>query len=307
MSVNSLLSSNDVVLHCGEIYNKHGLIVSNSSSGVFPIEYVSTSPYIATAMNTKYVTNYSSGIMDFTLPSTATNADEIVISNISSSNGIQISPGGTNIFVMANGVTVQGNVINNFSNVSNLTISFIYLVTNTANNYWIIKDQTVPFYAPVEQVYSGIHALSQLSDINISGQTNDQVLTWEINKWVNKNQSENQIFLNSGYSGNLDNGYMGQGGFSTNETHATYSFARASNIVGFYVQINVAPGSNQWIFTVLKDGIATSMQAIITGSNTFANVTGSVLYDPHDNFAFKVEKVGGPPATSIAYATILYR
>lgn len=139
---------------------------------------------------------------------------------------------------------------------------------------------------------------------NVAG-TAGQVLTstGTATQWAS---NESQIFLNSNGVA-LDGGYISQTTFTNTGANASYSFARNTTVVGFYVQIDAAAGANSWIFTLQKNGVNAGMSATLTGTTTSFSATGSVSYNAGDNFTMAITKGGAPPAVSSCFVTILYR
>lgn len=282
-----------------------GVTGPTGTTSIFPPVYVNTSPYTAPSMNTKYITNFPSGTMLFTLPATANDGDEIEIFNISSVNGIQISPGGTNIFLMNDNVTTTSGALVNFtSGIFNSTIIFSYLVTNAANNIWLIKDMTCPYYDPISTRYAGLHALNQLTDCVVTTPTAGQVLTWDGVAWSNQN-STGQIFYNC-YGVPRNNQYLGYVGVNTDESK-TWVICPSNLIVtkiSVYVNVGQTP-PNAWRFTLRKNGIDTSLVCDVTniGVSTF---TGLVSFLAGDLISIGISVVGSVNTPTTTALTINY-
>lgn len=146
-----------------------------------------------------------------------------------------------------------------------------------------------------------------LKDHTASIGTNGQVLTSTGTQveW-STSAAQSQIFLNSKGTA-LDTGFIGQAGFTNTGADASYSFAKASTIVGIFVQINAAPGAGTWDFNVQKDGVNSALSVSMTGVTTQANASGSISYNQGDNFTLAVTKTGAPPAVSACFVTLIYQ
>lgn len=274
------------------------------TGSVFPTVYVTTSNYTAPAMNTKYVTNYNSGTMIFNLPTTANNGDEIVISNVSSITGIQINPGSGNVFVLNNGLsTIDGALINYANGVFNSTIQLYYLMASP-NNTWIVKDITTPYYDPVDVEWTGLHALSQMSDTVISSPQTNQALIWTGSFWQNQGISK-QIFYNA-YGVPRANQFMGYVGITSTESY-TYVLAPAlMTVTQISISMNAGqtPG-NYWVYTLRKNGQNTSFvcQVSNTGISQFF---GSIQYAAGDLLSIGISVIGSVVTPSTNTLTITY-
>ena len=248
-----------------------------------PLIYVNTSPYNATQSNTKYITNYPVGTMLFTLPATAQTGDEVTVSTISSTQGIQISGGGSNIFLMNGNVSNINSALVNFTDgINNSSITFIYLITNTANNFWIPKSITSPYYDPITQQYIGYRAPPQLPQIKY-------------------------IYLNASAPPNLTDGYISQSGLKSTEPEASMMAVETITIKKMTILINVAPNANSWTFDLMVNGIFSGLSVFLTGSSSKTGYsTGNISINNLSNFTVKVTKGGGPPPTTACYCTLEY-
>ena len=254
-----------------------------------PLIYIDISPYIATQSNTKYVTNYSAGTMLFTLPATANTGDEVTVSTISSTQGIQISGGGSNIFLMNGNVTNINSALVNFTDgINNSSISFIYLITDTVNNFWIPKSITCPYYDPITDQYIGYRAPP-------------------IPPPPPTPPTKKYIFLNASAPPNLTDGYISQSGLKTTEAEASMMAIESMTIKKFTVLIDVAPNVHSWTFDLIVNGLYAGLTVVLSGSgSTTGFTTGNISVNNLDNFAIKVVKSGGPPPTTACFVTIEY-
>ena len=153
----------------------------------------------------------------------------------------------------------------------------------------------------------GVQLFKALYDHTTSPGTAGQVLvsTGTEVEW-STSAAQSQIFLNS--SGiPLNTGFIGQAGFTNTGADASYSFAKASTIVGIFVQINAAPGAGTWDFNVQKDGVNSALSVSMTGVTTQASASGSIAYNTGDNFTLAVTKTGAPPAVSACFVTLIYQ
>jgi len=278
--------------------NANDITITNNGgggTGVFPTVYVTTSNYTAPSMNTKYVTNFQSGTMIFNLPDVATNGDEIVISNISSNNGIQINPGGApssrNLFLLNNGTSTSAGALVNFANgIFNSTIGLYYLVTNQTNNYWIIKYMTSPYYDPTDVQWAGLHALNQLSDTNISSTQNRQALVWTGAAWQNQTLTK-EIFYNA-YGVPRDGQFMGYVGINTDESKTWVLCPRNLTVTQISISMNAGqtPGKF-WVYTLRRNGTNTSFVCQV-GNVGITQFTGSETFVAGDLMSIGITTIG---------------
>ncbi len=266
----------------------------------FPQILVTSSPYTASSMNTKYIINFTSGTCLFTLPASAFDGDEIIISCISASQGIQISPNTGNVFVMNNGTSTTTSAIVNFATgIDNSTIKLSYLASN---HYWIILDMTAPYYDPVDVLWAGLHALFQLSDVNISSASNNQVLTYNGTNWQNSNIYKS-LFLN----GQAGTGYIGNIGFSGNQYLCTFTTGYPITFTNMYIQFpSVISGSGSWVFTLLRNGSPTSLIVTINNGSQYGFLYSNVSFSTNDTYCLQCSSISSPSTPPSTYITLSY-
>lgn len=80
----------------------------------------------------------------------------------------------------------------------------------------------------------------------------------------------------------------------------------ACAITNFYVSSSVAPGGIQtYTFTVYKNTVAQSMQAVISGSGTSASYSGTITFSAGDKFSVRVQTSSTANTAYLTYSVRL--
>ena len=177
-------------------------------------------------------------------------------------------------------------------------------VNNTISGFLTsFNGRTGPAISPVANDYS----FTQINGISLTGPVNGQYLQYNGTNWINVNLPNQLQHFTSG--GNLsNNNFQLNGGQSGNYNNAFYAASRTMSFKFMTVVLtaNVGGGAASRIFTIYKNGIATTdIMTFVAASGTVQRIAVTSSFGLNDTYSILHTSVSGP-ANSAGAITIEY-